>query len=98
MFALGIVDLLHEQDLTKGRVIAGTGEIQLGGTVTAVGGIEQKVEAAKRAKANLFIVPEDELEQACGIAGDLDVVAVANLKQAVEALNGKPTAADHRCS
>jgi PDZ domain-containing protein len=98
MFAVGIVDLLDPQDLTKGRVIAGTGEIQLGGKVTAVGGVQQKVEAAKRVKADLFLVPEDELEQACSIAGELAVVAVGDLRQAIDVLDGERPPADRRCA
>jgi PDZ domain-containing protein len=86
MFALGIYDLLDPGDLTRGRIIAGTGEIGIEGNVGAVGGIRQKVEAARRVHADVFIVPTGELGQACDVSKEMPVVGVDNLKQAVEAL------------
>lgn len=68
MFALGIYDLLERGNLTRGRTIAGTGEIALDGTVGPVGGIRQKVESARRARADVFIVPSGELGQACSVS------------------------------
>lgn len=87
MFALGIYDLLDDADVTRGRTIAGTGEIRITGEVGAVGGIRQKVESARRAGAELFLVPTAELGQACGVARGLPVIGVNDLRQAVEALS-----------
>ena len=42
MFALGIIDKLTPANLTGGRFIAGTGEIEADGTVDPIGGIQQK--------------------------------------------------------
>jgi len=98
MFALGIVDMVGHTDLTKGRFIAGTGEIALDGTVSAVGGIRQKIEGARRARAQVFLAPLDELREACAAARGLRVVGVANLREAVAFLAGGRLPADHQCS
>ncbi len=88
MYALGIVELLDSTDMTKGRTVAGTGAIDLNGVVLQVGGVRQKVAAARGAGAELFIVPLAELADACARAGDMPVVGVQNLKDAVGALRG----------
>jgi Lon-like protease len=97
MYALGIVDLLDSTDLTRGRTIAGTGAIDIDGTVQPVGGIRQKVGAARSAKAELFLAPLIELREACSRAGDLTVIGVEHLKDAVAALHGQPVPAERTC-
>jgi PDZ domain-containing protein len=93
IFAVGIFDLLDPDDLTRGRVIAGTGEISIEGDVGPVGGIRQKVESARRQGAHLFVVPLAELGQACSVAKEMSVVGVENLKQTIDVLRdvGGPT-------
>lgn len=97
MFAIGVVDLLDGRDVTKGRVVAGTGEIGLHGEVGVVGGIRQKVESARRAGAEIFIVPTEELRDACVVAGDLAVVGVSALQDAVTFLAEGSITADRTC-
>jgi PDZ domain-containing protein len=98
MFALGIVDLLGHKDLAHGRFIAGTGEIDFDGTVGAVGGVQQKIEGARRAHAVLFLTPLDEFHDACAAAHGMHVVAVATLKDAVSVLQGGRVPAGRECS
>lgn len=87
MIALTGYDLLDDGDLTDGRVIAGTGTIDLRGRVGAVGGVTQKVETAVDAGAEIFLVGEGELAEAQEAAGDrLEVVGVATLDDAIAAL------------
>lgn len=57
MFTLGILDKLGEPSLTGGKYIAGTGEISADGTVGSIGGIAQKLTAAKGKGALAFLVP-----------------------------------------
>ena len=57
MFALGIVDKLTPGDLTGGRFIAGTGEIEANGKVDPIGGIQQKMAGARHAGATVFLTP-----------------------------------------
>jgi PDZ domain-containing protein len=97
MFALGIVDLLDPADLAHGRVIAGTGEIKIDGTVGPIGGVRQKVAGARRAHAVLFLAPKDELGEACTSARDLKVVGVANLREAITALRDPRFVSAHTC-
>ena len=96
-FALGIVDLLDTTDIARKRVIAGTGEINLEGIVGPVGGVRQKVEGARNAGADVFLVPKIELRDACAVAGDLDVLAVETLKDAVDALRAAQLPKDRTC-
>jgi PDZ domain-containing protein len=61
MFALGIIDKVGTVDLTNGRFIAGTGEIDpnnpAAGKVLPIGGISLKMIAAKDKGASVFLAP-----------------------------------------
>lgn len=59
MFALGVVDKIKPEDLTGGRVIAGTGTIDDKGAVGPIGGIAQKLIGARKAGATVFLTPAD---------------------------------------
>lgn len=87
MFALGLYDLLTPGDLTGGRTIAGTGVLSLGGRVTGIGGIEQKVIAAERAGADVFLVPRGNLDEARRVLDDgPDLVPIGSFDEALDAL------------
>jgi PDZ domain-containing protein len=87
MFALGIVDKLGADDLTGGKVIAGTGTIDDAGSVGAIGGIPQKLVGAKDAGAAAFLVPADNCEEAVENAVDgLPMYKVSTLDEALTAL------------
>jgi|HigsolmetaGSP12D_1036236.scaffolds.fasta_scaffold00662_3 PDZ domain-containing protein len=60
MITLEIVAQLTGQDLTKGYRIAGTGTIDADGKVGQIGGIQYKLMAADREKADYFLVPYDK--------------------------------------
>jgi PDZ domain-containing protein len=84
MFALGIIDKLTTLDLTGGKFIAGTGEIEAGGQVDAIGGIQQKMVAARQAGATVFLAPAANCSDTKGaIPPGLRVVKVSTLDQAV---------------
>ncbi len=63
MFALGILEKL-QGDVTGGRFIAGTGEIDQYGQVSEIGGIPLKMIAARRAGATAFLVPAANCKEA----------------------------------
>ena len=89
IFSLAIVDSLTPESLTEGRSIAGTGTITPEGKVGPIGGIVQKMYAAKDDGAEIFLAPRSN----CGdvvdnIPDGLDVVAVRTLDDAVAALDG----------
>ena len=90
-FTLTLIDELSPGDLTGGRNVAVTGEINLDGTVGAIGGLAQKVSAVRQVGVDYFLVPtaqgEEQIERARQIAGDdLEIIPVANLDEALAAL------------
>jgi len=99
MFTLSIIDKLTKEDLTGGRRIAGTGEILLDGEVGRIGGIGEKLVAARRQGATVFLVPEGNCNEARRAAPDgLQLVKVASLHDALTYLRQRPSTADgHTC-
>jgi PDZ domain-containing protein len=97
MFALGIVDKLGAEDLTGGKVIAGTGTMNDAGGVGPIGGIPQKLVGAKDAGAVAFLVPADNCDEAVDNAvSGLPMFKVSTLDDALTALEtlrsgGQPT-------
>jgi PDZ domain-containing protein len=88
MFALGIVDKLSPGDLTGGKFIAGTGEISASGQVGGIGGIQQKMVAARAAGATVFLAPAANCKDAkAARPSGLRLVKVTTLSQAVSALD-----------
>jgi Lon-like protease len=93
MWALGLYDLLTSGDLTGGRTIAGTGTIDRDGTVGPIGGILDKVVAAREAGADILLVPSDNLGEVRGVdRGTMRVVPVGTFEDALAALGGTGTA------
>lgn len=86
-FTLAIIDELTDGSLTGNNRVAVTGTIELDDSVGEVGGISQKVVAAKRAGAKYFLVPRSLEAEAKENAGDLTVIPVSNLKEALDALS-----------
>ena len=95
MFALAIIDKLTPSNLTGGKFIAGTGEIEVDGAVDPIGGIQQKMAAARAAGATVFLAPADNCSDTAGsVPAGLRVVKVSTLRGAIAALKavkaGKP--------
>jgi len=86
MWTLGVYDLLSDEDLVRGRRIAGTGAVDLAGNVYGVGGVAQKVRAAMEAGARIFLVPGGNLEDARSAAADIRVVPVGDVEAALRFL------------
>jgi PDZ domain-containing protein len=96
MFALGIIDKLTPGNLTGGRFVAGTGEIEASGKVDAIGGIQQKMAGARQDGATVFLAPAGNCSDVKGAApAGLRIIKVSTLDQAVQDLQalkaGKPT-------
>ncbi len=90
-FTLTLIDELSQGDLTGGTDVAVTGEINLDGTVGAIGGLAQKVSAVRQVGVRHFIVPtaqgEEQLATAREVAGDdVEIIPVATLDEALAAL------------
>jgi len=89
---LGLLDVLSNGELTGGHRVAATGTISLDGAVGDVGGVAQKAVAVRKAGAQIFLVPPQELGNAKSHAGSMKVYAVSTLQQALDdlqALGGK---------
>jgi PDZ domain-containing protein len=87
MLTLGIIELAGDEDLTGGRLVAGTGTIDEAGAVGPIGGITLKALAAEELGADLFLVPADNCAELLG-AGDPPVptASVSTLDDALTAL------------
>ena len=88
MFALGIIDKLTHDDLTGGRFIAGTGEIEVNGTVDPIGGIQQKMVGAREAGATVFLAPAANCSDTAGaVPAGMRVIKVYSLAGAITDLD-----------
>jgi PDZ domain-containing protein len=88
MLALGVYDRLTPGSLTGKTIVAGTGTIDAAGTVGEIGGIQQKMYAARHDfKATIFLAPAGDCSDARGsIPKGLQVVKVATFDDALHAL------------
>lgn len=87
MWAMGLYELLDPGDLTAGRTIAGTGMIDLEGNVGPISGIRDKVIAAERVGADVFLVPTDNMAELEDMeTGEMELVSIATFDEAVDAL------------
>ena len=86
-FALSIIEDLTPGELTGGHNVAVTGAIDVDGTVHPIGGVQQKVVAAHKAKAEILLVPSGNLAEAQQKAGDtIRVVGIDTLDDALAVL------------
>jgi PDZ domain-containing protein len=87
MFALGIIDKLEPEDLTGGEIIAGTGSIDAEGNVGPIGGVPQKLVAARDLGAVAFMVPSQNCAEASANSQPgLTLVKVDTLEDALAGL------------
>lgn len=91
LYALLIGDLLDDADVARERRIAATGTVQLDGRVGPVGGLEEKLRAAEEAGADIFLVPQSEVEDVSpeGRRTPVTTVGVDTLEDALEVLSGR---------
>jgi len=87
MMALNVYNLLTEDDITNGKKVAGTGTIEIDGSIGPVGGVKQKVIAAKRANAGLILVPTANYEEASVFSDDnTKIIAVDSFNNALNVI------------
>jgi PDZ domain-containing protein len=85
-FALEVLEQLGK-DVDHGRRIAATGQLELDGTVTPVGGLEQKTIGVRRSGIRTFLVPAGEnAAEARRFAHGIRIVPVHSFRQALRAL------------
>jgi PDZ domain-containing protein len=87
MFSLGIYDKLTPGSLTGGTFVAGTGTITAEGQVGPIGGIQQKMIAARDAGAKVFLTPKDNCTEAAAHAPDgLRLVQADTMRATIDSL------------
>ena len=64
MLSLAIYNNLVEEDITKGKKVVGTGTINIDGEVGEIDGVKYKILGASKKKADIFICPEENYEEA----------------------------------
>ena len=88
MMALNVYNNLIPEDITNSMIVAGTGTIEIDGSVGPVGGIKQKIIAAKRAGAELILVPLANFEEAKAFEDDKTaIVAVDSFDEALSVIS-----------
>ena len=88
MMSLAIFDTLTPGSITDGADIAGTGTITPSGKVGPIGGIQQKIAAARDAGAELFFVPADNCDGIGGVdPGDMRLAKATTMHRAVVTLS-----------
>jgi Lon-like protease len=89
-FALEVMEELGH-NIDHGYRVAATGQIELNGAVTEIGGIKQKTFGAREAKVDVFLVPAgDNAREAKRYANGLRIIPVKSFQQALRVLATLP--------
>jgi len=83
MIALEILNQLTENDLSSGLAIAGTGNLSIDGKINEVDGIKQKIISAKKQKADIFLVPKENYQEALKFTQNIRVIPVESFDDAI---------------
>jgi len=90
MMTLAMYNAITKNDITKGRIIAGTGTIDNEGNVGEIGGVVYKLSGAVKNKADIMFVPKENYEEALNYKKehnfDIELVSVNTFKEALEYL------------
>lgn len=86
LFTLEIYNQLTPDDLTKGRRIAGTGTIDLDGKIGRIDGIQQKIMAALKNDADIFLVPEENYDEISDYEDKITLVKIKTIDDAINYL------------
>jgi PDZ domain-containing protein len=87
MLTLGMIAKIEPNDITGGKIIAGTGTMDDLGDVGPIGGIPQKILGAKGAGAQWFLTPDQNCAEAVAnqVLG-MPLVRITDLNSALAAL------------
>lgn len=91
MMSLAIYSKITDLDITRGRIIAGTGTIDIDGKVGEIDGVKYKLAGAVKNKADIFIVPngnnyKDAMNEKEKNNYEIDIVGVDTFDEALEYL------------
>ncbi|MGL4818915.1 MAG: ATP-dependent protease LonB [Bacilli bacterium] len=82
--AVAMYSAIHKQPVSE--QLAFTGEITIHGRVSPVGGVETKVEVARRAGVKTVFIPKANFTEAIGAIEGIEVVPVTHLHQVLYAI------------
>ena len=91
MFSLAVYDKLTDADIARGRIVAGTGTITADGAVGPIGGVNEKIAAATRDGATVFVLPRSNCADLSSTPS-VRLLAVSTLKEAITALTAPDSA------
>lgn len=90
MLTLSIYQLLVDEDIVKGRKIAGTGTIDKEGNVGEIDGIKYKIMGAHKKKMDIVLVPEANYKEAIKVNDkygyNLEIVSIKTFDDALNYL------------
>lgn len=89
VFAIGVIELLTPVDILKSRHISGTGTITSDGKVGPIGGINEKIRAAVKVGATIFLAPEGNRDEIANVPKGIKVTIVSTLEDAIAALGAR---------
>lgn len=88
--ALAIYNRITPYDITKGKIIMGTGTIDKDGTVGEIGGVKYKLLGAYKDGADIFLCPKENYEEALEVKNeedmDITLMSVSNFDEALKIL------------
>ena len=91
MLALSIYTKINDQDIIKGRKIAGTGTIDYEGNVGKIYGIKYKIMGAHKDNMDIVLVPKENYKEAISVAEKnhykLKIVKVETFKDVIDYLS-----------
>ena len=90
MMSLTVYNQLVDEDITKGKKIVGTGTIDIDGNVGEIGGVKYKLIGAVNKKADVFICPWENYEEALEVAKEhnfkIKIIYAKTFNEALEKL------------
>lgn len=87
VFTLGLIELLTPENILRGRTIAATGTVSDNGDVGAIGGVDEKIQAAKKSGARAIFISRancpDVSPDVVGAKSGISVIAVDSVIDAL---------------
>lgn len=92
MTSLAIYNYLTKEDITHGKIIVGTGTIDVNGNVGSIGGVKYKLKGAVKNGAEIFFVPNGEnYDEAIKLKKennyDIEIIGVSTIDDALDYLS-----------
>jgi PDZ domain-containing protein len=86
IFALGLTELLTPENILQGRKIAATGTITADGKIGPIGGVEEKITAARATGTQLIFISRKNCDEVPEQVEGVGVIAVSTLEEAYKSL------------